>query len=100
VLFHRLSFVGLAPTGYCGAQCVLASLSGRKRHVGASYRCCGSCELHTVIAAARLRCCGQTAFSVLVFLSVLWPDYSLWHLLLALLRFQREYPPLRVRPAL
>jgi hypothetical protein len=36
VLFHRLSFVGLAPTGYRGAQCVLASLSGRKRHVWAT----------------------------------------------------------------
>ena len=85
----RLSFVGLTLLASRGAECWPLRTDGR----GVGYRYCGSSFTHRALA---LR---QTAFSVLVFLSVLWPDYSLWHLLLALLRFQREYPPLRVRPA-
>ena len=38
----------------------------------------------------------QTAFSYVIFLKVLWPDISLWHLLYVILLYQSNYSKLQV----
>ena len=42
----------------------------------------------------------QSQFALLVFSDTLWPDYSFWHLLQALVQFQRSQPQLQVLAAL
>lgn len=42
----------------------------------------------------------QSQFALLVFSDTLWPDYSFWHLLQALVQFQRSHPQLQALAAL
>jgi len=39
----------------------------------------------------------QCSQSCLIFLSVLWPDFSAWHFYYSILLYQREYPKIQVR---
>ena len=38
----------------------------------------------------------QSAFSVLSFVKVLWPEFSIWHLYAAVLHYQRNYKAVQV----
>ena len=38
----------------------------------------------------------QSAFSVLSFLEVLWPDFSIWHLYAAIIHYQRSFAGVKV----
>lgn len=41
----------------------------------------------------------QCSQSCLIFLSVLWPDFSAWHFYYSILLYQREYPKIQARRA-